>query len=284
MLSYHLQRDRQPGARQDMAKASPTPAPPPRGSLTAQVLRDLTQRIERGELAPGDRLPPERSLMQSYGVSRTVVREAISSLRAGGRVDTQQGRGAFVLASVMPMHYALDPSDAERVGDVLQIMDLRLALETEAAAMVARSRTEAQMESIRAAFDQLAEDIGRGKSSVAADVRFHLEIVRATGNAYFRGLFEQLSPLLIPRGRVDLFRRDRAQQRRYLEGVQQEHAQIIGAIARRDPDAARAAVRLHLSNSRERLRAALEAAGGRDARRAGESGAAAPRRVVRRKR
>ncbi|HEY5309691.1 MAG TPA: GntR family transcriptional regulator, partial [Casimicrobiaceae bacterium] len=59
-----------------------TGAKPPRGNLTAQVLRDLSARIERGELSPGDRLPPERRLMEDYRVSRTVVREAISSLRA----------------------------------------------------------------------------------------------------------------------------------------------------------------------------------------------------------
>ncbi len=70
----------------------------PRDSLTAQVLRDLSARIERGELSSGDKLPTERELMVEYRVSRTVVREAISSLRSSGRIDTQQGRGAFVLS------------------------------------------------------------------------------------------------------------------------------------------------------------------------------------------
>jgi DNA-binding FadR family transcriptional regulator len=257
-----------------MAKPSPsTPRPRPRGSLTAQVLRDLAERIERGELQPGDRLPPERSLMQAYNVSRTVVREAISSLRASGRVDTQQGRGAFVLAPQIALHYEIDLAEADRIGEILQIMDLRLALESEAAAMVARQRTEAQMESIRAAFDQLAAEIGNERTSVAADVRFHLEIIRATGNAWFQDLFRQLAPLLIPRGRVDLFKRDRDEKRRYLERIQQEHAQMLEAIERRDADAARAAVRLHLSNSRERLRAALTLARKRPRQGAARAGA-----------
>ena len=68
-----------------------------RDSLTTQVLRDLSGRIEKGELKPGDRLPTERELMALYGVSRTVVREAVSSLRSTGRIATQQGRGAWVL-------------------------------------------------------------------------------------------------------------------------------------------------------------------------------------------
>ena len=63
---------------------------------------------------------------------------------------------------------------------------------------------------------------------------------------------------MIPRARVDLFKDDRKARLRYLERIQQEHAQMYDAIARRDAEAARAAVRLHLANSRERLRAALE--------------------------
>jgi DNA-binding FadR family transcriptional regulator len=234
----------------------------PRDSLTAQVLRALSASIESGKLRPGDRLPPERELMQRYRVSRTVVREAIASLRSSGRIDTQQGRGAFVLAPPFAYTYAVDASDLSKIGDVLQIMDLRIALESEAASLAAQRHTPAQLKRIRMALDALQAGIQAAGTAVSADLEFHLEIIRATGNAYFIDLFSQLGPLMIPRARVDLFKDDRRARTRYLALIQQEHAQIYQAIARRDAEAARAAVRLHLSNSRERLRGALERGSG----------------------
>ncbi|MFC7554147.1 winged helix-turn-helix domain-containing protein [Pseudoroseomonas wenyumeiae] len=107
----------------------PEPAPlrdPRRLSLSEQVTRDLDARITQGELRPGDRLPTERELMARYGVSRTVVREAMSSLRAAGRLATQQGRGAFVLEQPVPgtLAYRLHPSEADAAGDMLALMEI----------------------------------------------------------------------------------------------------------------------------------------------------------------
>jgi DNA-binding FadR family transcriptional regulator len=92
-------------------------------------------------------------------------------------------------------------------------------------------------------------------------VRFHLEIARATGNHYFTELYGGLAPRLVPRARLDLFKNDPDGKIAYLQRIQQEHAQIHQAIGRGDPEAARAAMRLHLTNSRERLRAALDRRG-----------------------
>ena len=240
----------------------------PRDSLTAQVLRALSTSIESGELNPGDRLPPERELMEKYRVSRTVVREAIASLRSSGRIDTQQGRGAFVLAPPFAYPYVVDASDLAKIGDVLQIMDLRIGLESEAASLAAQRHVPAQLRRIRVALDTLEAGIKAAQLAVKADIDFHLEIIRATGNAYFIDLFTQLGSLMIPRARVDLFKNDRKAKMRYLALIQQEHAQIYQAVARRDAEAARAAVRLHLTNSRERLRATLERTPGSRADRA----------------
>jgi len=248
-------RGAKPVARPSAASAESRP----RASLTAQVLRDLAGRIERAELKPGDRLPPERQLMEDYRVSRTVVREAISSLRASGRIETQQGRGAFVLPAPIAFPYTIDPAEAARIGDVLQIMDLRIGLESEAAALAAQRHTAAQLESIRLALEQLEADVRSADTAVTSDFQFHQEIVRATGNHYFHELYAQLGTLVIPRARVDLFKSDRKAKVQYLLRIQQEHEQMFDAIARRDSDAARAAMRLHLSNSRERLRVAMEA-------------------------
>jgi DNA-binding FadR family transcriptional regulator len=222
------------------------------------VLRSLSASIDAGELKPGDRLPPERELTAKFHVSRTVVREAIASLRSSGRIDTQQGRGAFVLAPPFAYPYVIDATDLAKIGDMLQIMDLRIGLESEAASLAAQRHTSAQLADIRSALDKLEAGIKAAETAVSPDVQFHLEILRATGNSYYIDLFTQLGPRMIPRARVDLFKDDRRAKVRYLELIQLEHAQIYQAIARRDAEAARAAVRLHLTNSRERLRLALE--------------------------
>ena len=232
-----------------------------RDSLTTQVLRDLSARIEKGELKPGDRLPTERELMALYGVSRTVVREAVSSLRSSGRIATQQGRGAWVLDPPSSLGFQLDDADLSTVKDVLQVMEIRIALESEAAALAAQRRTSEQLTALRQAFDALEASLSRPDSSAEHDVRFHQEIARATGNHYFTELYSRLAPRLVPRARLDLFKNDPEGKVAYLQRIQQEHAQIQQAIARGDAEAARAAMRLHLTNSRERLRAALERRG-----------------------
>ena len=230
-----------------------------RDSLTAQVLRELSRRIETGALKPGDRLPAERELMAEFNVSRTVVREAIASLRSSGRIDTQQGRGAFVLPA--PVAYAplLDATDLAKIDDVLQMIDFRIAIESEAASLAAQRHTGRQLAAIRDALAALEGRIRCADAGTSLDYRFHLAIIRATGNPYYINLFTQLGPLLlIPRARVDLFAHDPRARTRYLEGIQLEHTQMVDAIARRDAEGARAAMRLHLTHSRERLRATLE--------------------------
>ena len=231
---------------------------PPRDSLTSQVVRDLTTRIDSGELAAGAQLPPERELMARYGVSRTVVREATSSLRASGRIATHQGRGAFVLSAPPAFRFTIDPAQLSTLRDVLHVMDIRVALEAEAASLAASRRTPTQLASIGAALAELATGLRKPAGNSASDVAFHLAIANATGNSYFSQLLEELAPRMLPRDRLDLFGSDRRRKLDYLTRLQQEHADIFHAIERRDVDAARAAMRLHLSNSRERLRQAFE--------------------------
>ena len=231
---------------------------PPRDSLTSQLVRELAAQIDSGTLAAGSQLPPERELMARYGVSRTVVREATSSLRASGRIATHQGRGAFVLSAPPAFRFSVDPAQLSTLRDVLQVMDIRVALEAEAASLAAARRTDAQLATIQRALSDLEASVGRSAGNSASDVAFHLAIAAATGNGYFSQLLEELSPRMLPRQRLDLFRNDRRRRIDYQRRLQQEHSDIYHAIERREGDAARAAMRLHLSNSRERLRRAFE--------------------------
>jgi GntR family transcriptional regulator, transcriptional repressor for pyruvate dehydrogenase complex len=240
------------------APAAPRRRRPPRDSLTSQVTRDLAVLIDSGDLAPGAQLPPERELMERYGVSRTVVREATSSLRASGRVATHQGRGAFVLSAPPAFRFTIDPAQLSTLRDVLHVMDVRVAIEAEAASLAATRHSATQLAAVATALADLAASMRKPAGNSASDVAFHLAIAGATGNGYFAQLLQELSPRMLPRQRLDLFGGDRRRKLDYLKRLQQEHTDIFLAIERRDPDAARAAMRLHLSNSRERLRRAFE--------------------------
>lgn len=231
---------------------------PPRDSLSSKLVRDLAQRIDSGELAAGMQIPPERALMLQYGVSRTVVREATSSLRASGRIATHQGRGAYVLSTPPAFRLHVDPAELSTLRDVLRVMEIRVALESEAAALAARRCTSTQLRAIREALDELAAGIGAPDANQAGDVRFHLAIAHATGNSYFTHLLEEMGPRMLPRARLDLFGGNRELKLEYMKRLQLEHTNVYLAIERSDQEAARAAMRLHLSNSRERLRQAFE--------------------------
>jgi DNA-binding FadR family transcriptional regulator len=232
-----------------------------RPSLTAQLVNELRSRIARGEYRPGDRIPTEQILSERFGVSRSVVREAISSLRAEGLVTTRQGIGAFVQERSAASSFQIDAADLAQLDEVLAVLELRSCIEVEAAALAADRRSAGQVGLIRTALDAIAAAVAEGRDAAAEDLEFHRAIALATGNRHFANLFASLGGVLIPRTRIDLFKREPENRRAYLALVQGEHEQIVVAIEQQDPDAARAAMLLHLSHSSDRLRAAGQRGG-----------------------
>ena len=220
---------------------------------------DRGAKIRSQQLRPGDKLPTESAIMQAYGVSRTVVREALSKLQAAGLVETHHGIGTFVLQPKSPGMFRLEGSDIATTVDVLAVLELRISLETESAGLAAARRTEEQLAAMREALDDFERNVAVAGDTVAPDFRFHLQIAQATGNPYFADIMSHLGTTIIPRTRITAIRN---QDRRgeYLSRVNREHEEIYAAIARRDAESARAAMRIHLTNSRERLRLAQEAA------------------------
>ena len=108
----------------------------------------IAGEIRERRLAPGARLPTEQELMAAMGVSRTVVREAVAALRAEGLVTTRQGSGAFVAADASRVPFRIDPDGLSSIGDVLEVMELRLAIEVEAAALAAERITPERLSPI----------------------------------------------------------------------------------------------------------------------------------------
>lgn len=229
-------------------------------TLAQELVSALEQRIQDGRLAPGEKLPTEAAVMAEYGVSRTVVREAISRLQAAGLVSTRHGVGTFVSEAPAPDEpgFRIRPNQLGTLQEVIALLELRIGIETEAAALAAQRRTDEQLLSMRRVLDDLADAIDHGEDAVAADFQFHLEIARATHNGHYLRFMATLGDQVIPRARLDEESPDaRAQRQAFLRRVNAEHESILDAIAAGDPEAARAAMRTHLSNSRERRRRTL---------------------------
>lgn len=233
-----------------------TAAATPRRTRAHQLVDTLGQRIGQGELAPGAKLPTEGQFMAEFGVSRTVVREALSKLQAAGMVATKHGIGTFVVGPVADNKrgFRIEPRHLATLGDVIAVLELRIGVETEAAALAAQRRSAAHLAEMRSALDDFAAAVEAGRDAVAADFRFHGEIARATQNHHFSQLMATLGAKIIPRSRLEPAGSADAAHRDYLRRVNAEHESIYEAIANQDPEAARAAMRTHLANSRERRR------------------------------
>lgn len=220
------------------------------GSLVAEVSRRIAADIAAGKLPTGARLPTEQALMEAAGVSRTVVREAVATLRAEGLVITRQGVGAFVAEKPPQRLFQLDPGETRSSADVLDTMELRAAVETEAAGLAAQRADPASLDAIRAACAAIEAAIAAGTPAVREDLAFHLAIADATGNPQFRRFLDFLGGFTIPRASMPIG----GNQRAYRTTFQQEHATILAAIEGRSATKARAAMRAHLMRSRERYR------------------------------
>ncbi|PLK50351.1 FadR/GntR family transcriptional regulator [Uliginosibacterium sp. TH139] len=229
-------------------------------SLVETVMNDLAGKIRNGVYRAGAKLPTEPEVMAEHGVSRTVVRETMSRLQAAGLVETRHGVGTFVLAQPVASPLHMDSATAMTIRELLAMLELRISVETEAAGLAALRRTDAQVEEMRQALREFDDELSTGGSSVDADFKFHLLVAQATGNPYFENFYRQLGINTIPRTRLDTSVFSSAPGQGYLRRSNEEHLSILEAIARRDPENARAGMRLHLSNSRERLRLASEEA------------------------
>ena len=122
-------------------------------SLAQRVVAGLKDKIFAGDLPPGKKLPSETELIEEFGVSRTVVREAVTRLRAEGLIETFQGRGSFVLAVPQPSSFTVEAAALRTHRDVLDMIDFRLGVESETAALAAARIDDAGRATIRTALD-----------------------------------------------------------------------------------------------------------------------------------
>lgn len=224
-------------------------------TLSADVIRKLTDDISSGRYGPGDRLPTEQDLVQHYGVSRTVIREAVAALRADGLLVTQQGRGAFVSRAAPVLRFQIDSSEIETVRQVIAVMELRVGVEVEAASLACQRRTSEQLDLIWQSHASFERAVKAGGRATDEDLGFHVAVAQASNNDQFARFFEMLGKLVIPRQSIRSGEVGPEVRHDYLVEVAGQHRRIAEAIERSDPVSAQAAMRGHLENGLGRYRA-----------------------------
>ena len=220
-------------------------------SLAQAVVAGLKSRILDGSLGPGAKLPSEAELIVEYGVSRTVIREAVTRLRAEGLVETFHGRGSFVLAIPEPTSFQLEATAIRSHQDVLAMVDFRIGVESEAAALAAAHVDPGGAQAIR---DALAAFLSaEPEHAVEADFVFHRAVAAATGNRFYVDLLDALGPMMILLPRARLGNDYSLTDAIHVERVGREHDNVASAVLAGDSETARAAMRVHLGNTRRRL-------------------------------
>jgi GntR family transcriptional repressor for pyruvate dehydrogenase complex len=225
-----------------------------RFSRAEQAYRHVLEFIESGRLAAGARLPSEAELEAQLGLSRASVREALARLRAEGRVNSRRGAGSFLTQGRPAEMVRL--STITSVPELIEWHEFRLALESEVASLAAERATDEDIARMRAAQELLMKRLAVGPAS-REDAAFHRAIATATRNRKLEDAIAALANHVIEWARVGQVKGVMSSAERR-EIIDIEHGEIVDAIAERNPERARSAVRRHLLNGRARL---LNAAG-----------------------
>lgn len=242
------------GSRSHPARSGDDPHPVgfaelPRGPrLSDRVVESVRSEIVSRRLMPGTQLPSERELVEQFGVSRTVIREAVGALAGMGLVEARSGSGLQV-AAVDESTVAKSLSWYIRGGGIEypKVHEIRSVVEVEMVGLAAERRTDDHMTTLVAAHEHFEHELSVGVDSAAiADVEFHEAIARATGNELFSVLLGSIADALVEI-RKDLLSGGSGQDTlaRGQESLG-HHGAILAAIGDRDADGARLAMRTHL--------------------------------------
>lgn len=223
-------------------------------TMPDRVTQALLELIRSGVYPAKSRLPSEAEMSQRFGVSRTVIREAVSRLKSEGLVESRQGSGVFVREVGPDTPFRIDPTVVDSIQAVLQVAELRRGVESEIAALAAERSGKAEIADIRARLQAIDDDVAAGKDGVDADMEFHRSIARATGNPHFLALWDFLGQFL--KGTIATSRAWEAREESTRAQVREEHKALYEAIAHKDPEAARAAARTHMEMASRRIRSA----------------------------
>ena len=224
--------------------------------MPSRIAAWLLQEIADGKLSPGDKLPGEQDLANSFGVSRNVVREAISRLKTDGLVQTHQGKGAFVAQATANASLRFDAEAMRGRAVYRNMFELRASLETGCAALAAVRRSDAQLEAIEKGLAAMKAAARWDEGGVDADLGFHHAVAEATNNAQIAQVVKFLTMQM--RFSISETRGNVPEPQEIWLLTIGEHVRIFEAIRDRDPRAARAAMLEHIVNAASRIGCELD--------------------------
>ncbi len=219
--------------------------------LSEQVAARLIAEIKAGSFRPGEKFPSEAALAQQFGVSRTVIREALARLKYDGILDSRQGIGATVVGNAGKRAFRLDNIDQAQAVDIEHLFELRAVLDGDAAYLAAERRSDEHLQKLNQCLQDMADSVRDGGGGTKPDVNFHSIIAEASLNPYLSELMQFLNDKL-----ENLIRKARTHSSYHDDlplVVQKEHEAIYKAIADKKPAEARKAVLRHIKNAGGRL-------------------------------
>jgi len=215
--------------------------------LYRQIADQIRGLIRSGEFPAGARLPPERDLARQLGVSRPSVREALIALEVEGMVEVRIGSGIYVLAPGNDK----PSSGPEAEAGPFELLRARYVIESECAALAARSAKKAQVHAMEEALVEMERELTDAKQPLPADRMFHLRIAEATGN----GALVAVVKMLWEERTGPLYKQleHHYDSPQLWHAAMAEHRAVLKAIAARNADAARSAMQRHLNQAYKRF-------------------------------
>ena len=207
------------------------------------IANEIRGTIAASQLTPGDKLPPEGSLMEQYGVSRSTIREAMKLLQAEHVVEIRRGLGSFVAADTGLAPDPLGLRFAEQSHLIEELMEVRLLLEPGIAEQAAQRRTDADLAAMEEAIAAMEKAAEEGRDYDAYDYRFHIAVARSTHNS----VLERMFPVIFEA--IEKGYEQTAHIRGSVNRALEYHRRILEAIRRQESQTAAREARLHIEQS-----------------------------------
>jgi DNA-binding FadR family transcriptional regulator len=219
-------------------------------NLTDRVTSMLRDEIINGKYEPGRKLPPSKEMSEVFGVSITVVREALSRLKSDGLIASHQGKGVFVESDAKARPFRL-ATPAGSQPSLRHIFELRMAVEMQAAVLAAERRRPSDLKAMSGCLKLMEPTTNTFKRALESDIAFHLAIAEATQNPLIVSFMRFLQPHLYES--ISQARANSAQKSTTELIAYEDHQAIYDAIAAQDAHRARLATRRVLERSLRRL-------------------------------
>jgi len=222
-----------------------------RTKLYEVVVENIVESVKKGQIKCGEKIPSEKELAKEYGVSRMAIREALSALESAGVIEVKHGLGIFVKDINEEIMNPITQSLLTEKESLLNILELRIGLETEGAYLAAMRASEEQLQKLESALRLMKEEIARGGTAAIEDFEFHSILIEATGNPIYIKVFETIANIFYEGLKTSHNIIKSRLGPRLVIG--EEHQIILDHIKSKQPEKARQSMREHLTKVRKTL-------------------------------